>query len=367
MTPKGKPPPPRPSRPDPDPSIFKRTPEQIAAARARLEAEVAEMKARGVPADLDAGAVQLDRGDTGGDITAAFDHLRELADSWAEERRGLVCWRAIFPVVPEGFLQRPLDTAKVLVGRKACVQAGTRDGCPYKHEHPTCLYERAEAIRERASTYLSLGLGTEAHEEHKLVLQAVDLEAPVALRDTDALNVVRRWLSAMMCKVPMVNAAHVDPLTGDYVSTECVEFAGTEHLLVLGGNPGRGKTVAGVYAIARKGGLYVLDYQLTRPFDIDRAAGTAGVLVVDQLMTADPDKTRRASRALDELVIRRCAAGRKTVLIGNIDWGTFAGRFGVVAAEQGKAKVKHAGNIAERCSQVGVMVVFGGESMRAAP
>ena len=355
----------RPLPPDPPPEVFKRTEEQRQAAQARLDAEVAAMKARGVPSDLGVGAPVPDRGDTSGPIEDEVDRLREKAETWQAERRGLICWRSIYPVVPDGFLERQLASGRVLAGRLACIAAGARDRCPYKHEHPTCLYERAEALRERTAANLTIGLGTEVEDEHKLVLRAVDLDNPVELRDTDPLQVVRRWLGGLGGKVPVVDAAQFDPLSGELRNAECIELAGTERLLVLGGNPGRGKTVAGVYAIARKAGLYVLDYQLGRPFDVDKAAGAAGVVVVDQLQATDADEAKRAARRLDEIVIRRCAAGRKTILIGNLDWQMFAARFGSTAVDKGKRVIKHAGNIAERCSQMGVFVVFGGASMRA--
>jgi hypothetical protein len=346
--------------PDPPPEIFKRTPEQKRADEAALEAEVKRMKARGEESDLRTYGTPVARAvgklDLGG--------LLERAQEWQAERRALPCWRAVYPAqVPDDFLSRRLDTAKVIDGRRACIDAGAFDaGCRYQGEGPTCLYNRALATRERAATRLSLGLGKEAEDEHKLVLAASDPDKPQALDGTDPMLVARRWLAGDEGRVPIINGAQLAPLTGEITSAGVVAFKGDERLVVFGGNPGRGKTVAGVYAIARKGGLYVLDYQLGRPFDVDAAVGVGGVLVVDQLQPTDPDEARRAARRLDEIAHRRFAAGRKTLIIGNVDYLAFARRLGEVES----GKVKHPGIIAERCAQAGAFVLFGGKSIRAA-
>lgn len=346
--------------PDPPPEVFKRTPEQKAADAARLDAEVKRMIARGESPEL-----ERQPGESVARLVGDIDlsGLRERAEKWQAERRALPCWRSVYPAgPPENFLERKLELPQLLGGRLACIAADARDACPYAREEPTCIWNRAQGTRDRAQAYLSAGLGKEAEDEHKLVLASTDLDAPIALRETDPMLVVRAWFAGGKYSVPIVNAAHVAPLTGEIKSTRAIHLAGGERLFVFAGNPGRGKTVAGIYAIARKGGLYVLDYQLARPYEVDVAVGASGVLVIDQIQPSDPDEARYASRRADEIVLRRFAAGRRTLLIGNVDWRTWAARFGEL---QG-GKVKHAGNIAERCEQAGAFVLFGGDSMRSA-
>lgn len=346
--------------PDPPPEIFKRTPEQKRADAAALEAEVKRMIAKGESPELGGHGAPIEHAPGG---APDLSGLLEKAQEWQAERRALPCWRAVYPKnVPDDFLARRLDGVQVIAGRRACIAAGAHArGCGYEAEEPTCLYNRALATRERVQTNLSLGLGKEAEVEYDLVLASTDPDRPVPLVDTDPMLVVRRWLLGGEGKVPIVNGAQLAPLTGAVLAPGVVAFKGGEHLVIFGGNPGRGKTVAGIYAIARKGGLYVLDYQLGRSFDVDKAVGVAGVLVVDQLQPTDPDEARRAARRLDEIAHRRFAAGRKTLIIGNVDYLTFAMRLGQVEA----GKVKHPGVIAERCEQAGVFVLFGGKSIRS--
>lgn len=367
----------RPRQPDPPPEIFQRSPEQKLADQARLDAEVRAMQARGVSPTLDddafGGAV------VSGDPLAALADLRARAEAWQDERRTLPCWRAIYPAgAPEGFLDHQADSATAIRGRLACkaapavrvigaggpIETPQRDACRYAHEHPTCLWELAVGMRERAGTNLTMALGKEAADEHTLVLASLDLDAPQPLRDTDPLLVARSWVAGGRRRMTLANAGKLAPLTGAAIAAGApvaVELDGAERLMVWGGNPGRGKTVAAIWILARRGGLYVLEYQLGRPIDVDKLAGVSGVLVVDQFQPTDPDEQRRAARRLDEIAHRRFAAGRKTLIIGNVDYLTFAARLGQIEA----GRIKHPGVIAERCAQAGAFVLFGGESMRA--
>lgn len=347
---------------DPPPAAFKRTPEQEAEARDRLDAETKRMKAKGIDPRADRrGELELSRRKPYDED--AIEALRQRAESWQAERKALVCWRELYPNgAPEGFTELRISTRSAIRARQACDAAGARATCPYGRELPTCLYGRAGEMREAVHEHLSRGLGKEAEDEHKLVLASVDAEKPVPLLDYDPMKVVRQWLTGERGGVQLENGAELAPLSGAIAYPGAAHFEGGERLLILGGNPGRGKTVAAVYAIARVGGLYVLEYSLGRPFNVDAAVATRGVLVIDQIQPADHDEKRRAALRMDEIVHRRSAGGKRTLLIGNIDYATFVSRYGQLDETTGE--MKHPGIICERCRQSGVFVLFGGESVR---
>lgn len=108
---------------------------------------------------------------------------------------------------------------------------------------------------------------------------------------------------------------------------ELVQAWLTGHRRVLGlfGPPDAGKTVAAAYALARVPGLYVEADELAadRKGKLRARALRVELLVIDELGAEDDE--RRARAALNDTLNRRLR--RRTLLLGNIDAGTFEARY----------------------------------------
>lgn len=169
--------------------------------------------------------------------------------------------------------------------------------------------ERSLASEEDIRRWESIGAATTRREllEHSGVTRVLTEHGlAVVVEDrcehTRALGLVRSWL------------------------------AGHTPLLALLGETDAGKTVAAAYALARTPGRYHELGGLMRhrraafggPDEMWRAAAAAQLLVLDEL--GAEDDAGEAAAALHDLVNRR-QRGKRTLLIGNLDYPTWTARY----------------------------------------
>lgn len=334
------------------------TPEERERDRREVEEFVARAKAGEDIERLAAGAgarAYLNPADTkthGEPIEQVADQALAALRRWDAERRQLVCHLAMYPRgAPDDYLAVQREHPELVVGKAACEEAGVWKDCRYAEQGDFC--PRVLVDRLRLETHKRLTTGKVEEQEYDLIMAALQPVKPVALKPTDALRVMRQRLSRKRGEVTLDNAAEVEPLGGK-TTTGRVLITGSERVMIFAGNTGRGKTVAGAYAIARIGGLYLTEYELARPKRgfVDEVKRHAGVLVIDQVGRAPVDDRRSVIAAVEEVVDRRYAAHLTTVLIGNVSYQEFMARYQKI--------------ILERVAGDGVFVLFGGQSLRPA-
>jgi hypothetical protein len=317
------------------------------ARRAELDLEVETMKARGtlpppppVRADFDQEPSTLRTV-----LGATLERIRAQDDA----RRALPCVVAMYPDgVPDGYTERSPGHAELLAGTRACAAAGAEQGCEYRTVASFCPLRLLPALAE--TTRLNLRRAGVEDREFELIMAALTQKQP--LLATDPMRVARAHLSGRRAEVALEDAAEIHPLSGEATPLRA-RFSGAERLVVLAGATGRGKTVAGAYAIGRRGGKYVTEYGLADP----RSAGVAelkrapGVLVIDQVGRARLDVKRTAALVLEEILDARVAAKLMTYLCCNMTYRSFAERYQKI--------------VLERIAGAGIFVLFSGPSLRA--
>lgn len=288
--------------------------------------------------------------DSGVPIAEVAAETLEALKRWDAERRALVCIQAMWPNgIPDNFLAAQETHPEMATGRAACESVEAWKTCRSNMQGDFC--PRSLMDRMRLQTHRNMADGKVEQQEYDLIMAAVRQQDPVQLKVTDPLKVIRARASGKRSTVSLMGGSEVDPLTGKQTPGS-VEVYGTERLVIFGGNTGRGKTVAGAYWIARKGGLYMTEYMLHHPkrADIEKAKTASGVLVIDQVGRAPLDERRSVVASVEEIIDRRYAAHLDSVLIGNVGFEEFMVRYQKI--------------ILERVAGDGVFVLFSGASMR---
>lgn len=128
---------------------------------------------------------------------------------------------------------------------------------------------------------------------------------PMQLQDTEALRLVQAFL-------------HRDTKVVVLGDGDRVLFYGSEWCLVLSGETGCGKSLAGAWAIAQAGGLWLKARALERVrFDLDEAIA-APLLVLDEVGGERLTRSRLAVDRVAELLEERHQARRRTILTTNL-------------------------------------------------
>lgn len=128
-------------------------------------------------------------------------------------------------------------------------------------------------------------------------------------------------------------------LRNECMETRCISavegwLGRKDQYLGLFGTAGCGKTVACAWAIAERGGVYVIAKRLERLFlaqfgealhEQDRIMETRGILVLDDIGT-ELDSARFMS-TLYEVLNSRQGSGRRTIITANMPLGAFKKRY----------------------------------------
>jgi hypothetical protein len=308
------------------------TAEQREADRRRTEAELAEAKRRDAEGRLSRTSQPLR---IGGDLNAALEAAKARADEAAADRRRLAC----FPGLEEG------DEEAAVI---ACEDASAFVGCKWGTTYDAC--PRLRAPDRYDDVVRRLTKGNVADDETSVILAAARRRDRVPLRTLDALQVVRTVLARRRARVPLENGAEVRG--GGARAPGEVHLTGTERLVVLAGNQGRGKTLAACYAIGRQGGMYTRAPQWTRRDGVSvEDAVRAPLLVIDQFGREHFGESDWMRSQFEDTVDARYQARRLTFLVGNLLWEPFVERLKNMT-------------VVDRVLGEGVFVEFGGPSLR---
>jgi hypothetical protein len=188
-----------------------------------------------------------------------------------------------------------------------------------------------------------------------VLLAAARRRNRVPLRELDSLRLVRGLLRRKRMRVALENAAEVRLPEGTEHPGEAL-LTGTEAIVALCGNQGRGKTLAVCYVIARLGGYYTraADWTLRAGVDIELAVA-APVLVVDQFGREDWGTSDWARSHHENVLDKRYQRRRLTFVVGNLTWKGFKAHMD---------KHLNKSTITDRLAGDGLFVEFGGESIR---
>ncbi len=279
------------------------------------------------------------------DLTALLAEQLARAHEVDEARKTLPCG----PALAEGKEDEAVDACQAVEGFQTCKWVHSSSACPR-----TRAEERyVTIVRNFSAPPVDVRV---PENETKIIMAAARLSDRVPLWKLDALQVVRSVLERKRVALALTNGAEVrtnklDPEHPERIAKK-VYLVGTEVLIVLGGNQGRGKTLAACYAIARNGGIYTRSPQWTRRGEIDvRSAIQAPVLVIDQFGREYFGDSRWALSQLEDVIDARSQSSSKlTFLVGNIRYETF------------RERLKDT-TIADRVD-LGVFVELGGDSVR---
>lgn len=314
-------------------------------SRAQYERDLAREKAKATGTDLEAFIVspKAKEPESIEDVSA---RVLELVRRQSKARMSLPCSLAMYPDGQEP--RNDGERADDLVGKQACEVARAFESCSVKGT-PLCPRSRVLDLRDEVAGRLSKA--RVPREEAALILNALASRDPVPLRPLDTLRIARAVVQHRRQTIALENGAEV---TAEGQVSGRALLTGRERIVVLGGNRGRGKTVAAQYLLARVGGLYLTEPafgRIQKDGGVDiREAKAARVLVIDQLGRASRGGSDFAPAAIEEVVDARCADGLLTVLAGNFTADEFKQRYGAI--------------IMDRIAGFGVFVLFGGESIR---
>ncbi len=315
-----------------------------------------------------------------GELQALLERVQRQAQQQEAERRALPCFRVMYPdgSWPD---EGEHDLVKLVNGARACEDVQAFKDCTYRELPSMCPRHLASSVR--VDTTYNLTRGETPERERGIILASLGgaLDGGgkrVPLWDTDALRIVRALLRHQRQAMTFPerfdgpielggNMAEIIPgddfkIEGDPVRVLGVQrrvcalhLTGSEKIAVLAGNTGRGKTLAGAYVIARLGGRYVTEYDFSRPkraggVELDTLVAHQGAVVVDQVGRANLGDSRFTLAQIEEVIDKRYAKNRLTLLIGNVTFEQFVARYDRI--------------ILERVFGDGVFVEFGGASLR---
>jgi hypothetical protein len=319
-----------------------RTPEQIAADRARLERETAAERQRweargGLP-------IVLSRKREQGDLDQALQGIMAKAEDQENRRRALPCYEPS----EQGDDDRAVD---------ACEAARAFEGCEWAKTFTACPRLRAPDVY--AETVKRLSDGKVLDDFSDRILEAARRVDRRPLLELDSLRLVRGVLPdangrRRRCRVDFKDAGEAMP-DGTYHANHAF-LTGSERIVALIGNQGRGKSLATAYAIARIGGYYTTAPQWTRRNGVDyELAQAAAVLVVDQFGREDWGNGDWMRSQFEDVIDHRYQRRRLTFLVANLDRATLDRH---VVADF------NASSMGDRLKGEAVVVEFAGESIR---
>lgn len=274
------------------------------------------------------------------DIRELLDGVKARAADAEAERRALPC----FPALDAGDEERAVDVCEAVGAFEACRWAGSLDACPRRRA--IHLYENAVQYLANAPIEFRV-----PRREAVLIQAAARRRDRVPLLPLDSLRLLRAVLKRRGERVALENGAEVR--NGGERIPGAVQLTGTEAIVVLAGNQGRGKTLAACYAIARNGGIYTRAPQWTRREGVDVAeAIRASVLVIDQFGREHFGDSDWFRSQFEDVIDARYQAQRLTFLVGNLRWEVFRQRLDGMT-------------VLDRVHGEGVFVELGGESIRS--
>lgn len=371
--------------------LLARPPEQTAAERAELERHTEEMRAHvargGSLDDPEREIVDEEIAVLAGRVLAQAADARRM-------RLELPCYRAMYPSgnEPDGIDPRAWREEDP-VGRAACEAAGwyrehghhgdpdhrlpcmrgmREDNCPRAR-----VRGRIDQVRERLDRAHVPGsieqLATDAGFVFSVVtgklrpsgLRTWPISGPVMgqyLDRLDSVRVIREVARRSSCSLEDLENAG-ERMSGGR-ARPVVVLRGDERIVALGGNKGRGKSTAAQLLLALEGGLYTTEYDFGRPkkdggVDVVEAIARAGVLVIDQFGRANRGESHFLLQQVEEVIDKRKAAGRRTVIVGNFTYELLEERYGNRAGDGTYVNL-----ILDRILGHGVLIEFGGESLR---
>lgn len=357
--------------------VFGRSPEEVARDRERnereIEAEKAKAAARAARAAEEAAKEAAKESEPKRPNNVAPEKLLVMVNPFLAEttvfaeaafrerevtRRALPCIQALFGEnIPDNYTSMIVRNERLHEARKACDDAGAAATCEFSTSSTFCAHRAQERFYEQIVVHMR---DADILKAEKDVVMAIARRAPTVI-ETDALRIVRQWLRETPGTVRCYNA-DAAPTAAQFRSNAAERFVetrgeihcnGKERLVVLGGNNGRGKSVAAAYAIARRSGRYVTHASLAnlRGDALAELKRNRGVVVVDQFGRAPDGDRKQALLAAEDLVHDRYSDGLDTMLIGNVDVNSF-----ITAAD----KV-----VADRAfGELGLVVIFAGPSLR---
>jgi hypothetical protein len=322
-----------------------RTPEERAADEKRLEDAIERLKEKdrrnGGPPAPPRRRPNTEPVDLASTLAGAMERAQQ-ADA---ERKTLPCW----PGVEKQEDEEGVDACEAVRAHEACRWVNSTDLCPRmrgEQLYDTILKNFAAPPEEYRVERLF----------QEVILAHVRRRSRVPMLKMDSLRAVAALLERKRVCVPLENGAEVRTNDRDEPVRipNKLYLVGNEVLIVLGGNRGRGKTLAVSYAIARKGGIYTRAPQWMRRGGIDIAEALAApVLVIDQFGREHHGESRWAMSEMEDVIDRRSQSLTKwTFLVGNIHYEAFA------------ARLKET-TITDRLLGYGVYVEFGGKSIRS--
>ncbi len=186
----------------------------------------------------------------------------------------------------------------------ACETAGAHASCGIDaRDCPRARHRKALQVDHNAREQ-RMRAGGVPEREQRLLLAAARPDAPVLLKGTGPMRVARRLAE------------------------------GHRSLIVFGGPPGVGKTVAACYLIARLGGFYRVASELARPGAELAPLKSAPLLVIDQFGRENLGKSEFGEAIFEELLDARYAADRLTICICNGTREDFESRYGEIIADR---------------------------------
>lgn len=279
-----------------------RTPEQIAADRVQLERETEAEAERARWKDLGGLPVVLRTKREEGDLDGALAGILTRLEGQDERRRALPCFEA-----------SEAGNDDLAVDRCEAVRAFEK--CEWSKQHAACPRLRAPDVY--ADVLARLSAGDVPSDYSDCILEAARRTDRKPLMELDSLVLVRALIRRKRLRVPLENGA--EALADGARHAGEVFLTGSERILALIGNQGRGKSLAAAYAIARLGGLYTSAPAWTRRGGVDYDVALAvPVLVVDQLCREDWGSSDWMRSQLEDVVDQRYQRRRLTIFVANV-------------------------------------------------
>ena len=249
------------------------------------------------------------------------------------------------------------ERAMDLAGRAACEEAGAFASCEFYRGASCPKYRLAlqtEAVEHR------LALARVPQDETSKVVAAADER--LRFNEYDSMLLVRAFLDSVRygrgCLVKIRNGYQAQ-VAGRERHGE-VYFNGEERLLLLGGNVGRGKTMAACWALGELGGLYLTEASLAIPVSAGGIAAREAIrprlLVIDQLGDVSVGASDYLRFQVGQVIDGRKAARQPTILLGNVDMN------GEGATE---LELRYGLPVMSRIMGYGVVAILGGADLRA--
>ena len=275
----------------------------------------------------------------------AASEIGALCNRLLEKARARDVDRRLLPCAPHVDCDEP----DVAAGAEACEAAGAHRDCVWLEGAPAwCARQRDRALYVETAKRLSAGRCLELDVENsERVLAAIpgrrvngERVAHEPAIETDALTLVRAFLA----RKP--------------VRTDVLDFTGLERWIVLAGQPGCGKSLAGVYAIARAGGLMVKAREFERIHAPVDEAIAAPLLFIDDLGDEHVGEARYSVAQITRVLGERFARCLPTICTTNLD----RRRSTPEAPEQ--FAERYGSRIDDRLRGAGVFVALTGASLR---